>query len=226
MDGGFLVAGVARFRRAATSDLNRLRKGKIQHKANTCSIRPAGYTGSVMASEELVVHGAREHNLKDVTVRLPRNKLICITGLSRLREVVAGVRHDLRRGPAAVRREPLRLRAPVPPDDGEAGRRLDRRPLAGDLDRPEDDVAQPALDGRHGHRDLRLPAPALRARRPAALPGLRQADLRPEPGVDRRPDPAAAGAGRSSPSTRRSSATARASTRTSSRSSETRASRA
>src|SRR4051812_2541925 len=35
-----------------------------------------------MASDELVVHGAREHNLKDVTVRLPRNKLICITGLS------------------------------------------------------------------------------------------------------------------------------------------------
>ncbi|HEU5278438.1 MAG TPA: excinuclease ABC subunit UvrA [Gaiellaceae bacterium] len=35
-----------------------------------------------MASEELVVHGAREHNLKDIDVRLPRNKLICITGLS------------------------------------------------------------------------------------------------------------------------------------------------
>jgi len=35
-----------------------------------------------MASEELVVHGAREHNLKDVTVQLPRNKLVCITGLS------------------------------------------------------------------------------------------------------------------------------------------------
>ncbi len=35
-----------------------------------------------MGQEELVVHGAREHNLKDVTVRLPRNKLICITGLS------------------------------------------------------------------------------------------------------------------------------------------------
>ena len=35
-----------------------------------------------MASEELVVHGAREHNLKDFDVRLPRNKLICITGLS------------------------------------------------------------------------------------------------------------------------------------------------
>jgi excinuclease ABC subunit A len=35
-----------------------------------------------MAAEELIVHGAREHNLKDVTVRLPRNALICITGLS------------------------------------------------------------------------------------------------------------------------------------------------
>jgi excinuclease ABC subunit A len=35
-----------------------------------------------MAQEELVVHGAREHNLKDITVRLPRNSLICITGLS------------------------------------------------------------------------------------------------------------------------------------------------
>src|SRR4030088_1559536 len=35
-----------------------------------------------MAVEELVVHGAREHNLKDIDVRLPRNKLICITGLS------------------------------------------------------------------------------------------------------------------------------------------------
>jgi excinuclease ABC subunit A len=35
-----------------------------------------------MPAEELVVHGAREHNLKDVTVRLPRNALVCITGLS------------------------------------------------------------------------------------------------------------------------------------------------
>src|SRR6187401_2101409 len=35
-----------------------------------------------MSADELVVHGAREHNLKNVTVRLPRNKLTTITGLS------------------------------------------------------------------------------------------------------------------------------------------------
>ncbi len=39
-------------------------------------------TLTLMPSEELVVHGAREHNLKDVTVRLPRHALVCITGLS------------------------------------------------------------------------------------------------------------------------------------------------
>ena len=38
---------------------------------------------------------------------------------------------------------------------------LDRGPVAGHLDRAEDHVAQSALDRRHGHRDLRLHAPAL-----------------------------------------------------------------
>ena len=96
----------------------------------------------------------------------------------RLGQVVAGLRHDLRRGPAPLRRVAVRVRAPVPRADGQARRRLDRGPVAGDLDRPEDDLAQPALDGRHGHRDLRLPAPAVGAGRPAALPHLRAADRR------------------------------------------------
>jgi len=37
---------------------------------NTCS---QGTIPSRMAADELIVHGAREHNLKDITVRLPRN---------------------------------------------------------------------------------------------------------------------------------------------------------
>src|SRR5438067_4558964 len=74
----------------------------------------------------------------------------------RVRQVEPCLRHDLRRGPAPLRGIPQRLRAPVPPDDGEAGRRPHRRPQPGHLDRPEDDLAQPAVDGRHGHGDLRL----------------------------------------------------------------------
>ena len=35
-----------------------------------------------MESKEIVVRGAREHNLKNINVNLPRNKLIVITGLS------------------------------------------------------------------------------------------------------------------------------------------------
>ena len=110
-----------------------------------------------------------------------------------LGQVVAGVRHDLRRGPAPLRRVAERLRAPVPRADGQAGRRLDRGPVAGDLDRPEDDVAQPAVDGRHGHRDLRLPAPAVGADRQAALLQLRPADRRAVGRADHRPGHGARG---------------------------------
>ena len=48
---------------------------------NRCSSDPLARLAA-MAADEIVVLGAREHNLKDITVRLPRNALICITGLS------------------------------------------------------------------------------------------------------------------------------------------------
>jgi excinuclease ABC subunit A len=35
-----------------------------------------------MAQSDIVIRGAREHNLRDVSLRLPRNQLICMTGVS------------------------------------------------------------------------------------------------------------------------------------------------
>src|SRR5574338_1431487 len=35
-----------------------------------------------MAQDSLVVRGAREHNLRNITVRIPRDELVVITGLS------------------------------------------------------------------------------------------------------------------------------------------------
>src|ERR1019366_5902319 len=102
----------------------------------------------------------------------------------RLGKIVARLRHDLRRGSAPLRRIAVGLRAPVPRTDGKARRRFDRRIVARNLDRAEDNLAQSALDGGYYHRNLRLPAPALRAGgtrvllqlRPRNPPAARAAD--------------------------------------------------
>ena len=163
-------------------------------------------------TDRLVVRGAREHNLRNISLDLPRDALIVFTGLSGLGQVEPGLRHHLRRGPAPLRRVAVGVRAAVPRPDGQAGRRLHRGPVAGGLDRPEVDQPQPALDGRHHHRGLRLPPAAVRPRRPAALPGLRRADQPAVAAADRRPADGAARRAPGSRSWRRWSAAARAST--------------
>ena len=35
-----------------------------------------------MASEAIVIHGAREHNLQNIDISIPRNQFAVITGLS------------------------------------------------------------------------------------------------------------------------------------------------
>src|SRR5204863_305438 len=42
----------------------------------------SGGVGAVMDTQTIVVRGAREHNLRDVHLELPRNKLIVFTGVS------------------------------------------------------------------------------------------------------------------------------------------------
>ncbi len=222
-----LPARQARGRRAAGPRLNLAQSGKRTPVRVLPSGRRRRIGWDVMSRQEsIVVAGAREHNLKDVTVELPRDALVGDHGPVGLGQVLAGLRHDLRGGPAPLRRVAERVRAPVPGADGQARRGLDRGAVAGDLDRPEDDLAQPALDGRHGHGDLRLPAPAVGADRQAALLQLRPADRGPVGRADHRPDH---GAWRRAPASwcwRRSCAGARASTASSSRSCAPRASRA
>ncbi|MBW2176616.1 MAG: ATP-binding cassette domain-containing protein, partial [Deltaproteobacteria bacterium] len=35
-----------------------------------------------MSADEIIIRGARQHNLKNINVSLPRNRLVVITGLS------------------------------------------------------------------------------------------------------------------------------------------------
>ena len=176
-----------------------------------------------MSGENLIVRGAREHNLRNIDVAIPRDRLTVITGLSgsgksslAFDTIYAEGQRRYVESLSAYARQFLGL-------DGEARRRLDRRAVAGDLDRAEDGRAQSAVDGRHGHGDLRLPAPALRARRDAALPELRPAGAAAERRPDRRHRPHLAARARASRCSRRSCAAARASSAICSR---TRASRA
>ena len=124
-------------------------------------------------AHSLVVRGAREHNLRDVSVDLPRDSLIVFTGLSGSGKSCLAFDTIFAEG---QRRYVESLSAYARQFLGQ----MDKPDVdfieglsPGGLDRPEVDQPQPALDGRHHHRGLRLPPPALRPRRPAALPGLR-----------------------------------------------------
>ena len=140
-----------------------------------------------LASDQIVISGARAHNLKGIDVDLPRDALVVVTGLSGSGKsslafdtiYAEGQRRYVESLSAYARQFLGQMEKP----DVDSIEGLS----PGDLDRPEDHLAQPALDGRHGDRDLRLPAPALGADRQAPLPQLRRADRRPVARADHRP---------------------------------------
>ena len=115
-------------------------------------------------ADRLIVRGAREHNLKDVSLDLPRDALIVFTGLSGSGKSSLAFDTIFAEG---QRRYVESLSAYARQFLGQ----MDKPDVdfieglsPGGLDRPEVDQPQPALDRRHDHRGLRLPAAALRAR--------------------------------------------------------------
>ena len=191
---------------------NRHASGRV-----TLTVSPVAPGRTVhMAHDWIAVRGARVHNLKNIDVDLPARPAGRHHRPVRIGQVLARLRHDLRRRAAALRRVAVVLRPPVPRADGEAGRRSDRRPVAGDRDRAEDDRLESAIHRRHRHRDLRLPAAALRQHRRAALPPVRPRDRVAVARAHHRHGDALSATTSASTCSRRSSAAARASSRRSS----------
>ena len=146
-----------------------------------------GAVEALFGGRAIVIRGAREHNLKNVDLVIPRDKLVVFTGLSGSGKSSLAFDTIYAEGQRRYVEVALGLRPPVPRDDAEAGRRPDRRPVAGDRHRAEDDVEEPALDRRHGDRDPRLHAPALGAHRHPLFAGDRPADREPDGEPDGRP---------------------------------------
>ena len=134
------------------------------------------------ARDSIVVHRAREHNLRDVEVTIPRDVHDRADRRLRLRQVHARVRHRVQRGPAALPRVAQRLCAAVRAARGAAGRRRDLRHSADRGDRATHEPRRSQEHRGHADRGAPLPAPAVReARRcsTARLPACRSSRRAP-----------------------------------------------
>lgn len=120
---------------------------------------------------KIVIRGARTHNLKNIQIDLPRNKLIVITGLSGSGKSSLAFDTLYAEGQRRYVESAVGLRAPVFAADGKTGRRSDRGAFPCDRDRPESVVAQSAFDDRDRYGNLRLPASFVRSRRNTFLSG-------------------------------------------------------
>ncbi len=135
-----------------------------------------------MPQENIVVVGAREHNLKDVSISIPRDKLVVISGLSGSGKsslafdtiFAEGQRRYVESLSAYARQFLGQLDKP----DVDYIEGL----VAFHLDRPARRLPQSPVNRWDRDRGLRLPAAALRPRRNSSLPYLRargQAAVRP-----------------------------------------------
>ena len=71
-----------------------LRDALLEIKAELKACRPGGEVRTV-ASDSIVIKGARAHNLKNIDVTIPRDKFVVLDRAERFRQIFAGLRYDL-----------------------------------------------------------------------------------------------------------------------------------
>ncbi len=133
-----------------------------------------------MSIKQITVRGARQHNLKNINVEIPRDKLTVITGLSGSGKsslafdtiYAEGQRRYVESLSAYARQFLDQLEKPdVDSVEG----------LSPAISIEQKTVSRsPAFDGRNCHRDLRLSASAFFVNRSAALSPMRFADYAPD----------------------------------------------
>ena len=107
-----------------------------------------------LLNDRLIVRGAREHNLKDVNLDLPRDAMIVFTGLSGSGKSSLAFDTIFAEGQRRYVESLSAYARQFLGPDGQARRRLHRGPVAGGVHRPEVHLEEPALHGRHDHRGL------------------------------------------------------------------------
>ena len=127
--------------------------------------------------DKIVVRGARQHNLKNISLEIPRHKLTVITGLSGSGKsslafdtiYAEGQRRYVESLSVYARQFLERMEKP---DVDSVGRALSRN-----QHRTKNHQPKSPFHGRHRYRNLRLHAPAVCLHRQTSLPYLRQADF-------------------------------------------------
>ena len=154
-------------------------------RSNMFSGDPKG-SAKTTVKKAIRVVGAAENNLKNVSVDIPHHKTTVFTGLSGSGKTslamdilyTEGHRRYVESLSAYARQFLGQLQKPrVEHIEGLAPAIAIEQKSAGH---------SPAIDGRHGDRNLRLPPHSLRAPGPAALPQVRQADRSAVGGPDHR----------------------------------------